>query len=226
MNLKHPIRLSLLAVNLTVVLFVLGKSILDPNFAKGTPFDFPPEVSLPEWQFLENNPLKVNSKEGNVSSVFKAGRKYRYFQNNIPLDIEMRYVVRTQGQVEQFITQHPSIQSSPPQEISGKMRQQQGIGFYTVFVHQERAYLSSCINPYGGSTVTTEQFNHNRNTYDPQLSRLLPVLLGREDWRDYRCLWTYMSIPLKNSSSEEAYQTLEKVWISWYEWWSPRFPKP
>lgn len=219
-------RLSLLALNLAAALFVLGKSFLDPNFAKVTLFEFPPEVDLPNWQFIESQALEVDSPKGNEDSVFTSGRLYRYGHNDLPLEVEMRYVVRTQGAVDELILKHPTVQSSPPKDMTGKMGEIEGVGFHVTFVHQQRAYLSSCINPRGVSTVTKEQFNNNRNTYDPQLNRLLPVLLGREDWKDYRCLWVHLSIPLTESSPESAYSTLETAWQSWYQWWSLRFPKP
>jgi cyanosortase A-associated protein len=53
----------------------------------------------------------------------------------------------------------------------------------------------------------------------------MPILLGQEALLDKRCLWVYLSIPLRNSSPEEAYKTLEQAWFSWYQWWQPRFPK-
>jgi cyanosortase A-associated protein len=49
--------------------------------------------------------------------------------------------------------------------------------------------------------------------------------LGQEGLKDRRCLWAHLSVPLKNSSPEAAYQVLEKAWFSWYQWWQPRFPK-
>jgi len=84
--------------------------------------------------------------------------------------------------------------------------------------------LRSCINPRGPGVITYEQFIQNRYTYDWQPSRLLPVLLGQEPLRDHRCLWTYLSLPLENLSEQQAYSILEEVWLSWYQWWHPRFP--
>ena len=220
------LRLPLLAINFTAAMLVLGKSIFEPTVATLTPFDFPPEVSLPQWRLVESQSLEVVNKDGEAGSTFLVGRHYQYLQNNYPLDIEMRYVVRTEGEVNKFIVDHPAIQSSPPEdELSGKVIHRQEIGSYLLFVHQERAYLSACINPRGESTVTKEQFRQNQDTYDTQVSRLLPVLLGREYWRDNRCLWTYMSLPLQDSSLEKTYPLLEQAWESWHEWWTRNFPK-
>jgi len=227
MNHWKQLRIPLLAVNFAAAVFVLGKSIFEPTIATLTPFDFPPDVSLPQWLSVESKSLKVVNKDTEAGSTFLVGRHYQYLQNNYPLDIEMRYVVRTEGEVNNFIREHPLIQSSPPEEeLSGKVIHRRGIGFSVLFIHQERAYLSACINPRGESTVTREQFIQNQDIYDTQLTRLLPVLLGRESWRDNRCLWTYMSLPLQeNSSPEQAYSVLEQAWESWHEWWSQNFPK-
>lgn len=213
------LRIPLLAVTLSGVLLVLGKSILYPAVSSRTvtPFVFPSAVSLLEWQPLPSHPLvDQTAKHPNYLS----GRHYQYIQNNLPLNIEMRYVVDTAGDVKDFIKTYTSIPSSPV------LRQQEGIGFYSLFIYQGKAYLSTCINPHGGSTVTARQFKQNRNTYDLQLGRLLPWLLGQENLKDERCLWTHLSIPLRDSSPEPAYLLLESAWFSWYQWWRPRFPKP
>jgi cyanosortase A-associated protein len=80
----------------------------------------------------------------------------------------------------------------------------------------KRAYLDACINSRGGSTFTEEQFRANRIQYDVQFNRLLPWLLGQQELRDQRCLWTHLSIPLNQSSPESSYHILENAWFSWY----------
>lgn len=93
------------------------------------------------------------------------------------------------------------------------------------FTHQQQAYLSACINPKGGSTFTSQQFDSNRIRYDFQFQRLLLWLFGREGLRDNRCLLTLLSTPLSQASPEAAYTTLEQAWFSLYKWWHSRFPK-
>ncbi len=214
-NLRMPV----LAVTLTGVLLVLGKLILYPAVTKRTvtPFVFPSAVPLPGWQPLPSHPLVAQTTK---PAKYVSGRQYQYIQNDLPLNIEMRYVVDTDGDVKEFIKTYASIPSSPV------LRQKEEIGFYGLFTYQGKAYLSTCINPYGNSTVTDRQFKQNRNTYDLQLNRLLPWLLGQENFKDERCLWAHLSTPLRHSSPEPAYQLLESTWFSWYQWWRPRFPKP
>lgn len=212
------LRIPFLAVTLSSVFLVLGKVILYPAVSNrtATPFVFPPAVPLPEWQTLPSQSLVAQTTQ---DPNYISGKRYQYTQKSLPLDIEMRYLVNTVGDVKDFLKTYTSISLSPT------LRQQEGVGFYGLFTYQGKAYLSSCINPYGGSTVTDNQFKQNRNTKDLQISRLLPWLLGQEDLKDERCLWTQLSIPLRYSSPEPTYQILEKAWFSWHQWWQPRFPK-
>lgn len=217
---------SLLLVGTFVsVLCVFGRSILNPDIGERrvTSFEFPLGVPLPGWQPLESSPIDESAEHPN----FRAGRHYRYVQSDLPLDIEMRYLGSSSMSVDvkRFIGSYTSIPLSPGNPVL-VLRQQQGVGFYSLFTYQARSYLSACINPRGGSTVTYEQFNRNRLVYDLRFSRLLPLLLGQENLRDRRCLWAHLSIPLKRLSPESSYPILEEAWFTWYQWWSPRFPKP
>lgn len=216
----EKLRLSLLAVIFGSVFCVLGKTILVPTPGNSTvtPFVFPAAVPLPEWQALKSRPLAATPI---AESPNPSARHYRYIQNDLTLDIEMRYLVNTLGHVQFFIR---SIQQFPGQ-ITFASRHKQGVGFYYLFTHERRAYLSTCINSRGGTTVSEAQFLQNRYLYDMQFGRLLLWLLNQGSFQDKRCLWAHLSIPLKNSASENAYQTLEQAWQDWYEWWQPRFPQ-
>lgn len=227
MSLWKQLRIPLLVFAFANVLFVFGKSILDPTVGKRTitPFVFPSVVPLPQWQWVASQPLENQTVERPpFGKLVLPGIHYRYVQNDLPLDIKMRYEVETDGDGKRFIKDNTAIQVSLTQPLV-VVRQHEGLGFYGLFVYQKRAYLDACINPRGGSTFTQEQFSYNRIHYDVQFDRLLLWLLGQQGLRDNRCLWTYLSIPLNQSSPESAYVILEKAWFSWYHWWRPRFPK-
>ena len=224
----EKVRILLLAGIFGSVFFFLGRVILVPTAGKvqATTFVFPTVVPLPEWQLKNSRPLNSPIAE-NPNSL--SGWHYQYSRNDLTLDIEMRYLVNTDGDVKSFIQNYSSI--PPSYNRSLVLRQQSGIGFYSLFADRQQAYLSTCINSRGGSTVTDMQFRQNRHTYDNIYDmrfkdRLIPWLQGRVSIRDMRCVWAHLSIPLKNSSPENAYQTLEKAWFSWYKWWHPRFPQP
>lgn len=216
-----------LVITFCGVISVLGKSILDPDpLVKPTaipaPFVFPAEVPLTGWQPLASRPL-VNKFAKNQKLL--SGRLYQYKQNKIPIDIETLYTVETSGNVMGFIRNYTSIPLSAIQISSRSDRYQEAVGYYLLFVYQKRAYLTSCINPHGESTITLPQFQHNRYTYDIQFSRLLNWLINQENIRDLRCVWVHSSIPLNTNSPKDAYTILENAWFSWYQWWYPRFPK-
>ncbi|MEB3828724.1 cyanoexosortase A system-associated protein [Phormidium sp. CCY1219] len=212
------VRIVLLAATLGGAIAVLGKLIFSPPIESAgfTPFVFPTAVPLADWQFEESLPLEVNENESLIS-----GGQYFYIQNNLPLEIQMRYVTNTGGNVEKLMQTHLDIEASAAKLT---IRHQEEIGFYGVSETGEQAYLASCINPRGGSTVSGEQFRKNRNAYDLQVDRLLPWLLGQQKLRDFRCMLTVLSIPLDKNSPENSYSILESVWVSWYRWWQPRFP--
>lgn len=177
-------------------------------------FTFFRAVPLSGWQLLSSTPLATQKEY----PEYLSGKRYQYMHANVPLTIEMRYLNNTSGEVKDLVESYTSIPASV------KLRYQTGIGYYSVFTYQQKAYLSSCINSRGGSTVTQRQFNQNRHTYDVQINRLLPWLLGQEKLEDKRRLWTHLSIPVKISSFE-AFQLLEAAWFDWYQWWYLRFPK-
>lgn len=218
------LRTAVLGITFVSVLVALARAIFDPNLGKPNPNIFPATVPLPGWKFLASSPLVVRTARNDKNQNLLNGKRYQYIQNQIPLDVEMHYLVSTNGNTKTYIQKYSSIQL-PHQQVLPILHQKKGIkGFYTLFTHREQAYLSACINPQGPSTVTGEQFAYNRNTYDLRASRLLPVLLG-EDLRDKRCLWTQLATPLNKSSPDESYKLLEIVWSVWQESWSGQFPK-
>lgn len=216
----------MIALTFAGVFFTLVRFSLDPTAGKRSvsPFAFPKVVPLPGWQLLESQPLGEPIASPQSWEAVLASRKYRYRQNKQQMEIEMHYVVGTLGQLRDYLKAHTSIPFQDT-ELLQNLRQQSGVGFYTLFVHQGRSHLTACINPRGGSTVTSAQFLANHNTYDLQLGRLVPWLLGKESLLDRRCLWAHLSIPLNQVSAETTYPVLEKAWLSWYQWWSDRFPE-
>lgn len=216
MIINKRFRVSFLAVTFGGAILVLGKLILFPSAVKPqfTPFIFPEKVPLPQWQFIESRPIPEPKQK--PPELFSQ-KYYRYRQNDQQLDIKMHYLI-----VEYVPFNN---QTWTPISSSGVVRQRKGVGFYGLGVTQQRAYLSSCINPRGGSTFTNEQFNQNRYLYDLRPQYFLSWLLGKNSLLDRRCLWVNLSVSLKGSSPESGYQVLENAWFDWYQWWQIRFPK-
>ena len=232
------LRIPFLAVVFGSVFFFLGKTILSLSASNKvvnttfTPFVFPTHVPLPGWQQLSSSPLPVSltppttdaptaNRQKNI-----AGRQYHYVQSNRFLDIRMFYVVNTSGGFSMKSAVKNYSSRDPSQSQPSVVLRHDGAGSYNLFIVQQRAYLNACINPHGSSTATKLQFMLNRYLYDVRPERLLSWLLGKAPYIDKRCLWAHLSIPLNNSSPEDAYRILETAWFSSYQWWSPRFPKP
>lgn len=226
MNPWKKLRIPVLIFTFASAVFVFGKTISDPAIGKrtATPFVFPAKVPLPQWQFVASKSLPSRTiDELPYGKMVLPGMQYSYQQNGIPLKIEMRYEVNAGGDVKELIEKYTDIRFSPSQPMPN-IRQNKQVGFYGVFVKGQYAYLDTCINPRGGSTFTSEQFDYNRVHYDLQFQRVLLWLFGRQELRDNRCLWTHFTIPLNQSSPESALVTLEQAWFSWYKWWYARFP--
>ena len=215
-------RTLLLATTAIATTFVLGKSIVYPE-AKSSSlqnYTFPEVVTLSQWQHSFSKPAKPHLVESDayISGNFIAGKHYRYRQNEKHVDIEMRYFSQTNGDLKSFIT-------SQTAGLSPGLKQDNEGGFYSIYIHQHKAYLSACINSLGSSTVTSDQFQRNRMIYNTHTRQIVPWLLGQAEFRDKRCLWAHLSMPLDTETSvEETYLTLETVWFDWHDWWRSHFP--
>lgn len=198
-------RLGLILLLISSVLIVLGKISLYPNQKNTVAFTVPQTVSLLGWKLKKSHPINENYQN------FQSGREYQYHQNQTTIEVEVRHLVNTDGDVKKYLQVYRSMSLPQPPLI----RSQPGIGFYGLVTEGDRAYLSACLNPRGESTFTGIQFGRNRNTLDLQLDRILPWLLGTVELRDYRCLWVTLSI-VTEGSPEQDYRVLEAAWFSLY----------
>ena len=220
---NNPPRTILLATTAIATAFTLVTSFVrtEAKSLQIKDYAFPESVALSQWKLFFSQPVKphlVRSSEY-ISGDFIAGKHYRYHQDKKLLDIEMRYFANTNGDLKSFIT-------SQTEELSSVLKDSE-TGFYSVYTHKNKAYLSACINPHGISTVTSDRFNRNLMIHDTRLDNILPWLLGRSEFRDKRCLWAHLSMPLdRNIPSKETYKTLETVWFDWHDWWRSHYPEP
>lgn len=210
------------------VLLAIGRLSLDDNAGKRSlaTFTFPKVVPLPEWQLIESRSLSSSpSGNSNYYNAVSASQKYTYRQQQQQLEIEMRYAIGTLGEFPGGYLNNSHLTGLHSSAVAPQIQHRSGIGFYTLFVHQGRSYLSACINPRGNSTVTVSQFLNNRNTYDLQPLHVMSWLVGQASLIDRRCLWTHLSIPVDSVAATRTYPVLERAWLSWYSWWRDRFPQ-
>ena len=212
----RKLRLLLLIVNFIGIFFVLVITIVKPtqSWLPTTSHSFPDKISLPKWEQVQSRTLAEKTLK---KPEIIAQKHYRYSQNNLFLDIEMRYLTLING--KKFIKKYLGITS--PVEV----RSREGIGYYGIGVNKRKAFLSACITSEGVTSFTDEQFEKNQyfSILEPQ--SLLSWLLGRRTSRDKHCMWAYLSLPLGEYKPDFAYEVLETAWFSWYEQWSYELSK-
>jgi cyanosortase A-associated protein len=223
-------RQSLLAILCGGAIGVLANAILNSPTKAGlqepAAFDFPQNVPLAGTSMLSSKTLAPQSfKNGLVAT----GQSYRYQHQPKPIEIQIRYITNgltnppTMDSMLQTFTKVP-----PTVLVPSTMKEQAGLGFYSVFVDKKVAYFGTCITPQGITTVRGDQFHNNSNpnplTQGIPFNRLLPWLLGKQTLRDNRCLWTVLSTPIDEAAPNVTIERLETVGINWIRWWQVHFP--
>lgn len=227
---KHQLRFRLLAALAGGSLLIFGRSLFDGNIGKPTAFTFPNQIEFVQapTQISMVKPPEpiVDGKDFFGKPRFLSGNRYKYLIGSLPVDIDLRYANGTDGDLHLFLKELADIEISEEQILQKSIRKDP-VGYHLIFDHQNRTYLTACVNPRGISTVTKEQFDDNASSEVMNREVIISWLLGQNDLRDRRCLWTLISTPSTSGSDRNTInQKLEETWILWYEWWKPRFPNP
>jgi cyanosortase A-associated protein len=217
------------------LLFTLGKIVLDPVSGKRpfADFKFPEVIPLAGWKLVNSQPSADRASTIAQYNRISTGRQYEYRQNRSVLRVEIRYVLNTDGDVMKLLKEQPQ-EYHLMQQISNLQQSYTTSGFYSSFTISDttanptvkQLHLTSCINPRGSSTITSEQFFHNRYIYDLQPKRLFIWALGQENLIDQRCLWLHLSTPIQDNNPDQARSMLENAWRSLTVWGQTQFPKP
>lgn len=224
-------RQSLLLVLCTGAIGALGYAMISnptkSSLQAPTAFDFPQQVPLADVPMLGSQAATAHLfKNGRIAN----GRFYHYQHTPHPIDIEIRYITDGVANLPHLPSLLEAFTTIPPTAIqnSSTLKERADIGFYSLFVDRQTAYLSTCINPQGIATVTGDQFIANTTpslvSNHFQFDRVLPWLLGRQTLRDSRCLWTLLSTPIDAAAPDATMKTLETVGINWIRWWQAHFP--
>ncbi len=207
-------------------------SLLVPTPKKHSQFQLPKQITLANWRSQPSNDLEENLK-GNAI----VAQRYTYTsstqgksQEDLGKDLRIDLLY-----IEAAVDVPKQLRLLGLKFVSkyADQRYLATSGHYVLFSDQDRAYLASCINPRGGSTVSGQQFIDNRNIYDITPPRVGLYIIGMTDLRDTRCLFTIMSIPLDSkdldnqsgNSLDNVYQKLENTWTDWYKNWENNFPE-
>jgi cyanosortase A-associated protein len=205
---------------------VLGNALFgnpQASVQKPTAFSFPLQVPLDGWQVLDSQALAAQVLWNGETA---RGWRYRYKSKTHTLNIELKYLTNieySQQDLPQMLGMFTQISSETIQQSTP--RYDSNIGFYSLLTTPKTAYLSTCINPYGGSTITINQFQQNRLMHDIRFDRLLLWMIGKAKLIDNRCLWTMLSLPRDRAVPDTSSQMLEAVSVNWLRWWKSHFPK-
>jgi cyanosortase A-associated protein len=196
------------------------------------PYQFPTQISvssLPQWQQLEGQALTIKDP---TQIQTNTAHQYQFQRQGRVLQAQIWYLRYIEGNVSRYVNLYTPITST----LALQPTFQPQVGHASVVVSGRRAYLNSCINPQGPSTITESQFAHNRYAHDLNLGRVLMWGLGQQDLLDRRCLFTSLSISLDPPASPSAVSTplteaqakqiLQDFWRPWHQLWQSQFPKP
>ena len=203
-----------IGTNLAIVYALL---VPDAGNSAVADFKFPQSIQFKLGKAIQSNQESLKTDESKLE-VVKAHQQYRYTPSAI--DLEMRYIVNTAGDVDTYLQEYTAI---APENIEAKQVKLSETGYYTLLNSEDRAYLSSCISPRSLSNVTPKQFSQYRYQNDLNLKTGWDWLRGKASIRDRRCLWVHLSTPIV-SDPQAAYESLETTWSDVYHWWLPNFP--
>lgn len=194
-----------LSVTLTLVY-----SIVKPIAPRSLDLDvsLPDTFSLPGWKAQPTqsiSPPLSNSKYNRILS----GQRYSYRQGERSLQIAVRYVVETEGDIGQLMADSSELSNNMPNSFEDR---QSSNGFYRLFTHQNQAYLESCLNLNRYNTVTPIQFRQNAYVQALQSQQWLGWLMSKRPLLERRCLWIQISTPILERNVQAAQVTLEQSW--------------
>lgn len=212
----------LLIIQLGIVGLVLGKLVVFPTQEQRkshTPIVFPANVPLEQWQQVETNPISdglIPKSEYFIGDNI-GGQSYSYVAGDRSLEIKMRYLVDTNGDLKSYVKNYTG-------NIAPFLYEQANIGSYAMYPYEDKIYLTSCINPQGKTSISSDRFRNNSLRHSFNLRRILAWLTSQNGIVDRRCLWAYLSMPLDGDYPQDVDPLLEEAWFDWHQWWSQNYP--
>lgn len=227
------LRMTVLTAAFSSLVLVTLRVLVRPEVAQQRApeqvLQFPEAIALPEWQLQEARPW-LDGPERETSSPTPQGRRYAYTAVGVDpedggdrptLSARARFLYRAgNGNTSRLLQTYTSAR---PASINIATAYREGAGFYGFFLLEDEASVMACVNPYGDTTVTGQQFSQNI-TFQP--GRVLPWLLGRQDLFDRRCLFSILSVPARpGETSLTDYPELEATWFAWVAHWQQTLSK-
>lgn len=196
-------------IALGVILTLLGVAIKPTTPA---PLDrdvpLPQTLSLPGWDAQFTQSITSPPSDSRYHRI-RSGQRYAYRQGDRTLQVTVRDVVETEGDIDLLMA---NTRELVKKDRSTVVDRQSNRGFYRLFTEQNQAYLQSCVNRNGYTTVTATQFRQNAYTQALQPQQWFGWLLSQRSLLGRRCLWIQMSTPIVEQDAQGAYATLEENW--------------
>jgi cyanosortase A-associated protein len=218
MSFWDRIRVLLLGIACISTFVVFANVIFSPTLGKNTFSDYtlPQTISLPNWQFLKSGDLpKTFPEQLSRNDAIPSAKRYQLTQNKLFLELEIRYVIHTDGNLNRLIGRYKKIPISALNP-STMIRKKSGVGFYGLSSFRDQTYLDACVNQRPGSTFTQAQFLANQTSYRMHPQQIIALLWGQERLNDHRCLWVHLALPLDKTLPTSTEAMLEQAWFSLY----------
>lgn len=208
MNLcSRAIFLKTIALGVTLTLLgVAIKPTMPVSVDREVPF--PQTLSLPGWDAEFTQAIALPPSDSRYHRI-RAGQQYGYRQGDRTLQVTVRDVVETEGDIDLLMANAREFVKT---DRSNVVDRQSNRGFYRLLTEQNQAYLQSCLNLNGYATVTATQFRQNAYMQALQPQQWFGWLLSQRALLERRCLWVQMSMPIVERDAQGAYATLEENW--------------
>lgn len=206
------------------ITLTLGNLLIDPmagqrQYAAVT---LPPVLLLANSQLIQSQSIQIRQTNQTSQPRYDqilSGQQYYYSRDDRQLDLTLRDIVNTEGDITKFI--HADLNGETPSAVEDI---QTPLGFYRRFKHQDRIYLVSCLHADGYSTVTSSQFRDRLYRQLGQIGHLSHWTMGQTSLLEKRCLWVQLTASTQQSSSINTTVATERLldqqWQAVALWWA------
>ncbi|MGL5033801.1 MAG: archaeosortase/exosortase family protein, partial [Microcystaceae cyanobacterium] len=233
-TISRPLSKMAIAVGVCLLLLLLNFA-LQPTAGLSTiaSYSFPQEITLPGWQLVTSEtsslPLKSSDKEykepapitteieeAPKSNQIKVERQtYRYQKSELELTADFHYLHSTTGEIKSYYENFQHFSHLP--KLEEPIKKTGDRGSYYLFTDSQYQYLTACINPLGESVVSQAEFNDSFYRAYRNPSQWWNFL--RSSFRDQRCIWGQLTLPLTTKKTE-----LNTLWPEFVRYWQEHFP--
>ncbi|WP_198016818.1 cyanoexosortase A system-associated protein [Rubidibacter lacunae] len=207
-------RLVLLAIAYGSTAAMALHALLVPPAAETLPaIELPIAVPLSGWHSIGTEVWDPTTDQARI---------YRYRAGGRELTASVRYLPYSDGSVSRALQLYAGV---TPASLQIAKVWVDPLGTYGYFVVEGKSSIVGCVNPYGVTTLTEQQFAQNVSARGWQLQRFVTWLLGQQDLIDRSCLFSRLDLPVRTSDRREDRPDLEAAWLDWVRWWQANFPR-